>query len=245
MVHFSSTWQKQESPPALESQAIHVWGANIGELAQNQLLYKTFLNASELTRAEKYVFEYDRERFISVRGFLRQLLGQYLQIDPKQLIFDYAEHGKPEVRNNQNALDLNFNLSDSRELVLIALGKKQSLGVDVEFVRENLDILGMAKSFFSAHEYQTLITTAPEHQHEFFFHIWTRKEALIKNIGLGLYYPVEKIEALGDTTVDNATGIEYRIFSLPIAENYQAALATAKNMSEEDISYLMWSNDIH
>src|SRR5690349_20188145 len=59
---------------------------------------------------------------------IRQLLASYAGRDPDGIRFQRGANGKPSLAGGE----LEFNLSHSGSLLLLALSRKQPLGVDLE-----------------------------------------------------------------------------------------------------------------
>lgn len=146
------------------------------------------LDPDEVSRANRFYFEKDRKHFAVARGFLRSLLGRYLDADPKQLQFNYGEYGKPSL---PGAGRLRFNVSHSHGLALYALTEGRDIGVDVEYVRADFTSDEIARRFFSPFEVESLCGLPAEERVASFFRCWTRKEAYIKATGLGLSQPLD------------------------------------------------------
>jgi phosphopantetheinyl transferase len=87
-----------------------------------------------------------------------------------------------------------FNLSHSGDLVLIALGRGRALGVDVEQIRMDVATENIAVRFFSDKERRDLASVPPVLQREAFFACWTRKEAYVKARGDGLSLRLEQFD---------------------------------------------------
>jgi 4'-phosphopantetheinyl transferase len=142
---------------------------------------------------------------VAARGILRVILGSYLRIEPQAIRFCYTEHGKPEldpqgwpqghsvvaVRDSLGIL--NFNLTHSEDLFLVALARGRRLGIDVEKVR--LDALedGLPEQACSPQELGTWRTLHPASRQLAFFSCWTRKEAYLKARGEGLILPLTAV----------------------------------------------------
>jgi 4'-phosphopantetheinyl transferase len=162
---------------------VHLWRAPLADHVADG--YKHLLSGDELSRAARFHFAKDRNHFIAGRALLRLLLATYSGIDAAELQFSYAEKGKPAlVETQRNSID--FNLAHSHGLALFAFAKSRAVGVDLEFMREDLADQQIATRFFSPHEVEALSTVAAESKREAFFNCWTRKEAYIKARGDGL-----------------------------------------------------------
>lgn len=148
------------------------------------------LSEDELTRAKRYHFPHHQRRFTVARAMLRRILAGYLSTSPAELVFSYNKHGKPEL---VNASSLQFNLSHSGDLAILAVGKKFPLGIDVEFFSAR-PYEGIGNHLFSASEQQGLFKVDDTLKPLAFFHIWAQKEAFIKACGLGLAYPTQSFD---------------------------------------------------
>ena len=166
-----------------------LWRLRLNPPEQKRELLRPILNAEEITRADRFHFERDRRRFIAARAQLRLILGKYLAQDPQAITFSYGERGKPHV-----AESVEFNISHSEELAIVAVAHERNLGVDVEAIRTMEDIEGISRRFFSARENVALFNIPVDEQSEAFFRCWTLKEAYIKAIGDGLAYPTESFD---------------------------------------------------
>ncbi|STY29776.1 phosphopantetheinyl transferase [Legionella wadsworthii] len=145
------------------------------------------LNSEEQARAERFYFSKHRRRFANARAIMRIILSNYLNISAEDLEFSYNSHGKPEITNGAK---LQFNLSHTEDLALLAVGKGFPLGVDVEKYSAR-PYVGIAKSLFSDQEFDEFIKVPLALRPAIFFHVWAQKEALIKACGLGLSYPTK------------------------------------------------------
>ena len=95
---------------------------------------------------------------------------------------------------------LQFNITHSGELVMVAMALDTELGVDVEWHNERTDPHRVARRAFSKREQQALCNL-PEHlQRAYFFALWTCKEALVKCTGLGIHSGMANFEIVFDDT---------------------------------------------
>ena len=127
------------------------------------------------------------------RGSLRLLLGAFLRLPADTLRFEYNEFGKPKLISTQEQ-GLQFNVSHSGDLVLIAITKGRAVGLDVEKIRTDIDLDGVAARFFSIDENTRLASLAGPAKYEGFFTCWTRKEAYLKAHGGGLSLPLDQFD---------------------------------------------------
>jgi 4'-phosphopantetheinyl transferase len=167
----------------LGNNEIHVWHTDL--TAQEAAIDRLFplLDHPEQSRAARFLVPEPRVQFILSRAFLRIALGRYLQVEPREVRFRTAEHGKPELAG---AGGLYFNLSHTDGTTAIAVTRSGRVGVDVERVRKNLEPVALAARFFSQKESDWLRSQPAERRFAAFFACWTAKEAYIKACGSGL-----------------------------------------------------------
>jgi 4'-phosphopantetheinyl transferase len=186
-----NSWETSPQQLALEADEIHVWRAHLdcNETVLGQL--EATLASDEKARANRFVFLRDRNAFIAARGILRELLGQYLHRGAAELEFDYGAQGKPALRTESPQKSVQFNISHSHGVALLAFALGRQVGVDVELVRPDFAGEKIAERFFSPQEVAELRNLPPTLQEEGFFLCWTRKEAYIKARGEGLQIPLQ------------------------------------------------------
>ena len=155
---------------------------------------KQTLSADEWVRAKRFRFEIDRTRFIVARSVLRSILGHYLGIEPGELQLCYGSHGKPYLHEDLNQALIRFSVAHSHQLAVYAFACAREIGIDLEYARPMLRVQQIAAGFMSAHEMALLSELPIDQQQEAFYLCWTRKEAYIKAIGVGLEQPLRRFE---------------------------------------------------
>lgn len=79
-------------------------------------------------------------------------------------------------------------------MAVYAFARGREIGVDVEALRALPDADDVAARFFSPREYDAYRSLEPRLRPLGFFNCWTRKEAFIKALGDGLYYPLARFD---------------------------------------------------
>jgi 4'-phosphopantetheinyl transferase len=117
---------------------------------------------------------------------------QHLSLDPARIQFSYGPHGKPALDDQEARLE--FNVSHSGSIALIALARGRKVGVDVE--RHRTDVLDdrITERYFSPLECAALRALPASVRVEGFFNCWSRKEAYIKACGRGLSLPLKDFQ---------------------------------------------------
>ena len=196
-----SAWEKGTTAVELAPHETRVWTVDLdaGVTSEDDLdglapeLERAALSADELARADRFVRVRDRRRFVRCRAALRQILGQLLATSPDTVSFRAAGHGKPEVdweamgvAGMANRPALQFNVSHSAGLGLIAVGTGGALGVDVEKVRPITEAERIVASYFTPGELAAFSAIGDADKAVAFLRGWTRKEAILKGLGIGL-----------------------------------------------------------
>ena len=178
-------WPTAEAPGFhLGEGTVHVWRVQLD--SNDPERHVSVLSGSERERAAEFRFTSDRDRFVIAHAALRNLLSEYLGTSPDTISFEVGQHGKPAVyRPNQVAWP-HFSLSHSVDLALIAVTGAGATGVDIERVRSLDYIDDIAAAYFAPTERDTLQHYEGPDRVRAFYTCWTRKEAVLKALGLGL-----------------------------------------------------------
>ena len=227
-------WRAPPHALAMAKDQVHVWRATLDWPQERAARLLQWLSTDERERLERFRSGRDRRRYLVGRGLLRTVIGRYLSLSPGVLRFDTTAAGKPRLAPGVAPRPLQFNLSHSGDLVLIALASGRALGVDVEQVRADIELAETAARFFSPTEQQALAALSGARQIDAFFDCWVRKEAYVKARGEGLSLPLEQFDVsllpgepaqLIGTRPDPAEASRWRLTALDAGEGYRAALA--------------------
>ncbi len=176
----------------LSHNEVHVWQADLDVDSQQMMSFLGILTQEERSRANRYLFAEDRQHFIAARGILRCLLAYYLETTPDKIVLGYGPAGKPEI--DKPTTQLSFNISHSHSAALYAISWNRSLGIDLEALRINFSLESIANLIFSDQERAVLETYPKNCRMTTFLRGWTRKEAYVKAKGIGLSFPLKRIE---------------------------------------------------
>jgi 4'-phosphopantetheinyl transferase len=160
------------------------WKIAVGDLdaAAHDLLF-ALLSAGERGRAERFRRTEDRHSFIAAHGALRLLLAAMLGEKPQSLTFAANAYGKPYLVPNRA---IEFNMSHSGGIVLIAFARHTAIGVDVEALRPMTERATIVRRYFHPGEVADFASVPPADAEAAFFRCWSRKEAVVKALGLGM-----------------------------------------------------------
>jgi 4'-phosphopantetheinyl transferase len=213
---------------------VHVWRVPLD--SPDAVLQPLVANLSldERARAEKFLFDRDRNAYITARGVLRQLLARYLHRPPSELQFAYESRGKPFLAIPSQDQPVNFNVAHSRNTALLAFTAGSPVGVDVEFIRTDIASEEIAVRYFAPQEVAELRAVPLEQRPAAFFLGWTRKEAYVKALGNGLQIPLASfcvsLTPAHPATLESADSSRWTLRNLSPGPSYAGALvAEGKN----------------
>jgi 4'-phosphopantetheinyl transferase len=180
--------------------------------------WRSVLSREEQMREDAFHGEEHSRDYIVAHVALRTVLGGRLGVSPAKVEFadgsfhsngmhgqaagrikpslqfsgaSVASSGLQELSGHE--LDLRFNLSHTRGAALIAVARGRELGVDIEQERPMADLEAMAASVMSHGELGGWLAIPEEDQERAFYRLWTRKEAYLKAIGLGLFRSLQEV----------------------------------------------------
>lgn len=160
---------------------LHIWRADLATIPDISSV-EPMLSPDERQRADRFMRQIDRDRFVAARATLRAILARYVDIAPEHLRFSYRcvcgtnrclpIHRKPSLAADSGGV-IRFNLSHSADLAAIAVCCDREVGIDIERIDVGAaaDLLPFGPAGLGAAE---------------FFQYWTRREAVSKALGLGL-----------------------------------------------------------
>src|SRR5208283_3082224 len=140
----------------------------------------------------------------------------------------------PMLATSASSDTLDFNVSHTAGLALLAFARGRKIGIDVERIRRDFGTAEIAERFFSKAERAALRELPQEQRHEAFFRCWTRKEAFIKALGEGLSHPLDQFDvsldphapaALLATRPDAHEVDRWKLLDIRLLGDFVAALA--------------------
>ncbi|MDF1515245.1 MAG: 4'-phosphopantetheinyl transferase superfamily protein, partial [Anaerolineae bacterium] len=226
-------WLSSPGTITLADDTVHMWFILLDAGDDTYAICKNVLNAEELNRAQRYRFEAPRRRFVLTRALLRLLAGIYIQSSPPHIRFTHNQWGKPGI-NTTAGQRLEFNVSHSYDIALLAFSRNRPLGIDVECMHAIPNVQNLVKEFFSEYEYLQFKELPQDQQLKAFFMTWTRKEAYIKGTGRGFSQPFRSFDVsihpavpavlLNDHTDPTAVA-SWKLMDISTLRNYAASAA--------------------
>ena len=179
------------------------------------------LNMSKFEQSE-YCEELSKHRKHHAAGqyLLHQVLGEEAYV---KAVFVKGDHGKPYIQGHP----IHYNISHSGQYVVLVVADSE-VGVDVQ-EKKSARTEAMAKRFFAEEERKALLACeGAKEQKDLFYHIWCRKEAYGKYLGLGLLGDVLKTNML-----EGIEGVYFQEYSN--LEDYQISICCGKEEKIEEV----------
>lgn len=223
-------WNNPPKNLALTSSEIAVWRMNLNLSSTEVQKRLTLLNSEEQSKAKRFHFEQHQRRFIVARSTLKMILGQYLNIAPQTIEFEYSSRGKPRLSDHLSGDKIQFNTSHSEELAIYAITCDRPIGVDVEYIRTIKDAKHLAQRFFTPQEYEQISPLSSPDLEKAFFQLWTAKEAYLKATGEGIAGGLDQVEVCLTPPLklinlpQNQSRVNWTISSFMPHPNYQGAV---------------------
>lgn len=165
----------------LMQEEVHIWCIRWKEVIPVFEYYQLMLDQKEKEKMEEYYFYEDRMRYVAGKVITKLVLIQYLE--EEEISFLSHKFGKPYYKSISGKQDIEFNISHSGEMILVAFSRDAKIGVDIQEIIDCSEYLEIARSFFEPEEVKNI---EESNSKELFFQYWSAKEAYLKAIGVGL-----------------------------------------------------------
>lgn len=178
-------------------------------------------------RALRYKFEIDAFNFVIGRLLLKTSLSN-LGVPSNIDEIKFHNSGKPFINN------ISFNISHTEGMVVCAITTQGEIGIDIEKIKPvNLSNF---EAWFTKSEWTDIYnTSSPLHK---FYWYWTRKESIIKAMGVNLSYLHQiEIDISQDFFTEN--GRKWWLYELDLTDDFTTALCTEKETQEVNIKKIL------
>lgn len=153
--------------------------------------YWQMLSPPERAQHQRLRHAADRLRYLVTRALVRTALSELTAVPPEQWQFGQTRHGKPVVTHPAVLpAGLDFSVSHTDELIVLALHHHGAVGVDAERWVDRAPPLEVCPLLLTPAEQQALRGLPAKAQPQRFFQYWTLKEAHVKALGTGLSHPL-------------------------------------------------------
>jgi 4'-phosphopantetheinyl transferase len=132
------------------------------------------------------------------RAPLRRVLAAYVGAHIDDIVLTDGEYGRPSLEPSL-AQSLGFNWSHSGNRALIAIGRDVTPGIDIERRRNRPRAQEIAQRYFTREESDALATLPVERRPAAFLELWTAKEAVLKAVGRGIAFGLDRLNIVGSS----------------------------------------------
>lgn len=190
------------------------------------------LDAAESERLARLTAGQARDTFATSRAVQRLIGARYLGLPPAEVriardcLHCGGNHGRPRFPGSA----VEFSVSHTSEWLLVAVTGAGPVGVDVESTTLDRDVGRMASVALTAAEMERFARLPERMRARWFVRSWTRKEAAMKLVGLGLAAPPGELDVTGRVLsvgeVPRWPDVRIFLHDLPAPPGHAAALAS-------------------
>jgi len=225
--------------------SIDVYLASLDVDVDDRARYYDILDDRERARVERLRQPIDKDHYIVSHGMLREILAHHTGEQAASITFRYGQFGKPYI-GEPGPDRLQFNMSDSSGMLLVAVARGVEVGVDIER-RRPMEYLKFARRFFTHAEASSLEALHDIDREPAFFRLWTAKEAYVKGWGYGIQRNVGKFEVrltgarreLARCSFDETAPGRWSLVGIPGIDGYEATVAVER-AGVDELSIRSW-----
>lgn len=182
--------------------------------------------------------DHRKVEFLTGRLLLKTVLGRALRIRRGGVRLVRSPYGKPILHGAVEAR-LSFSPSHSKRVVACVVSSGPRVGIDVEDMSG--DHLGVMEKVFVPEEiFFVRSQPAESEQHRAFYLLWTRKEAVMKAVGMGFALPPRSFRV--PLEWGEAEDDEYVYHSLELRPGVMCSLVASRSERSEraapDLTYI-------
>jgi len=157
---------------------------------QDNIVYidTSIIPKEQLKEINQYHQIQDRNKRLISRTFL------FKHLKEKQHLFNFEFSYTDIKRPTLKQTDVDFNISYSKDLIAVAVSTKNRIGVDIEYIDKTFDISTVIPTCMNSDELKIFESLENDEGVNYFYSLWTYKEALSKLLGGGLHLNLKEIE---------------------------------------------------
>ena len=237
----STTMWETYTDGSLATSEVHIWKVDIAN-SFNYLFrkYRSILNEQEYQKAKTYFKEQNVRNFLTGRIALKLLCSKYSGMPAYTIRFS-ADINKPRLLT---PVTLKYNLSYSGNHILISFGNCET-GIDAEHINSRFDYEAMLPICFSEEERNHIKSNSKSC--EDFYLQWTRKEAILKFTGQGLFSDLACIPSLNGTHRLDRENLKVKenikLVSFHVSDKEVGSIVYPDNGT--DLKYYEWANEFY
>ncbi len=162
--------------------------------------YLCLISPEKQNKILRYRSDTDKKLLLLSDLFIRYLICNILKLNNHDLSFSENRFGKPFLMND---LNFHYNITHTKAAIAVAVSKNP-IGIDIEKITDAK--LYIAEKFFHRNE-RDYILHNPQKKDQYFYEIWTKKEAYIKWQGKGLHSPLSSFDVMSANIMEKFTSM--------------------------------------
>ena len=221
----------------------------MSEKSQIQLLYAKFtdlensykdcftlLNRHEVDRATQFQCKAAAHRFILSRIKLKEVLSSYTGLAFSKINIVQENNNKPHLGNNDFDW-IDFNISHTNDMLVIAIAKDTKVGIDIERVAYNEHIEAITDQYFTQEEREVVIAGVSKGDFRPFYQLWTRREAFLKGIGEGIVWLDQwnHVSFYSNCVINHLSKRKWRVIDVKLSPYHCCSLSYLADLQKVDI----------
>lgn len=203
------------------------------------------LDEGERKIFDRYAVDSKKIEFLIGRATVKWWIAKSHNLLIDDISLKKTRYGKPYV-DYSNLRSINksayFNVSHTKGLVCVLFGSQENIGIDAEWLGgEYLDVISLVFQKEEKKFINNLKNIDDKIRH--FHKIWTKKEAIVKAQGLGLYKSPISFSVPLDTGVTNKD--DYTIKTFNFLKEYIISIAVENKNSKKiklKMQEMKWEN---
>lgn len=128
------------------------------------------------------------------RALVREVLAETVDAPAESLALAADGFGRPILAHRP---EISLSLAHCDGYTLCAIARDRAVGVDLERIDARYPFAEVADRVLAAEERAEWLRQPDSRRRDMFFRLWTRKEAVLKALGLGLRLAPETIDVSG------------------------------------------------
>jgi 4'-phosphopantetheinyl transferase len=194
-----------------------VWlfdGRTVGD--QELLPRLDWLNAAETERYRRFVRPERQRQFLIGRILLRLALGELLGVQPRTISLTERPNQAPLL--NWPLPAPGFSLSHSGPWIACAVSAQTALGLDIEVMNPDRDLVALSEQAFDADDTATVEALQGDAKVTMFYRLWSKKEARYKLVSGAGRFAVDSYHVLAHPDISIVLCSEYPLDSTSLHE---------------------------
>lgn len=200
-------WQSfnEHLNPPLNNNELHLWWLQLNLDDKQKEFTHSLLSDKQLDKYNRRSTPQLKDAYLAGRYYLFTLLSRYSNCKPNDIRLSYNRLNKPFLTTTKDAsqdTQIKFNFTDTtirnKTYALYAFCRDKEVGVDLEARSRSNNLRRIAQRRFTEQELRYVTDGNGQINPQRSLAIWTRKEAFGKAVGVGINFPMNQRNLVGE-----------------------------------------------